>query len=146
MFRKITLAAVAAIGLGALGFSTGASAAAYSPGSPLPVLESVSDNVQTAQSQRKRQKRVWKYNQRRDGNRFRQRHGKAYLYEARGQGEIAGELGSRAVREALEKYGAPALMGFVRNLSPEQRAIVSQLLNEEAAPESGHSKEEFDDQ
>lgn len=77
---------------------------------------------------------------------FRQRHGKAYLYEARDQGEIAGELGGRAVREALEKYGAPALMGFVRNLSPEQRAIVSQLLNEEAASESGRSKEDLDDQ
>lgn len=75
---------------------------------------------------------------------FRQRHGKAYVYEARDQGEIAGELGGRAVREALEKYGAPALMGFVRNLSPEQRAIVSQLLNEESTPESGRSKEDLD--
>ena len=72
---------------------------------------------------------------------FRQRHGKAYLYEARGEGEIAGELGGRAVRDALEKYGAPALMGFVRNLSPEQRAIVSQLLNEE----SDRGKENLDD-
>lgn len=77
---------------------------------------------------------------------FRQRHGKAYLYEARDQREIAGELGGRAVREALEKYGAPALMGFVRNLSPEQRAIVSQLLNEESGPESGRGKEDLDGQ
>lgn len=65
---------------------------------------------------------------------FRQRQGKAYVYEAREQGAIAGELGGRAVREALEKYGAPALMGFVRNLSPEQRAIVSQLLEDESGP------------
>lgn len=63
---------------------------------------------------------------------FRQRHGKAYLYEARDQGEIAGELGGRAVREALEKYGAPALMGFVRNLSPEQRVIVAGLLADDS--------------
>lgn len=77
---------------------------------------------------------------------FRQRHGKAYLYETRDQREIAGDLGGRAVREALEKYGAPALMGFVRNLSPEQREIVSQLLNEEDAPESGRDKEDLHDQ
>lgn len=63
---------------------------------------------------------------------FRQRQGKAYVYEARDQGEIAGELGGRAVREALAKYGAPALMGFVRNLSPEQRVIVSRLLEEDS--------------
>ncbi len=37
-------------------------------------------------------------------------------------------------------------MGFVRNLSPEQRAIVSQLLNEESGPESGRGKEDLDGQ
>lgn len=63
---------------------------------------------------------------------LRRRQGKAYLYEARDQGEIAGELGGRAVREALEKYGAPALMGFVRNLSPEQRVIVARLLGDDS--------------
>ncbi|MBI2765950.1 MAG: BlaI/MecI/CopY family transcriptional regulator [Chloroflexi bacterium] len=62
---------------------------------------------------------------------FRQRHGKAYLYEARDQMEIAGELGGRAVREALEMYGAAALVGFVRDLSPEQRTIVARLLDDE---------------
>lgn len=77
---------------------------------------------------------------------FRQRQGKAYLYEARDQGEIAGELGGRAVREALEKYGAPALMGFVRNLSPEQRVIVARLLNQESNPAEGHNKEDVDGQ
>lgn len=63
---------------------------------------------------------------------LRRRQGKAYLYEARDQAEIAGEIGGRAVREALEKYGAPALMGFVRNLSPEQRAAVARLLEDDA--------------
>ncbi len=64
---------------------------------------------------------------------LRRRQGKAYLYEARDQAEIAGELGGRAFREALERYGAPALLGFVRNLSPEQRAIVTRLLDDGAA-------------
>lgn len=63
---------------------------------------------------------------------LRRRQGKAYVYEARDQAEIAGDLGSRAVREALEKYGAPALMGFVRELSPEQRATVARLLEDAA--------------
>ncbi|CAN5142031.1 BA14K family protein [soil metagenome] len=73
MFRKVTLAAVAALGISAFGLSTGASATPYAPGSPLPVFENTSDGVQTVAS--KRQKRIWKYNQRRDGNRFRSRHG-----------------------------------------------------------------------
>ena len=64
---------------------------------------------------------------------FRQKLGKAYLYEAREQAEIASELGSRAVREVLARYGSPALMGLVRDLSADQRAIVSRLLNEESA-------------
>lgn len=65
---------------------------------------------------------------------LRRRRGKAYLYEARDEAEIAGELGGRAFREALEKYGAPALMGFVRHLSPEQRATVTRLLGDDAPP------------
>ncbi|MGE0600616.1 MAG: BlaI/MecI/CopY family transcriptional regulator [Dehalococcoidia bacterium] len=63
---------------------------------------------------------------------LRRRQGKAYLYEVRDEAEIAGELGGRAFREALEKYGAPALLGFVRNLSPEQRAVVARLLEDDA--------------
>lgn len=63
---------------------------------------------------------------------LRRRQGKAYLYEARDQAALAGELGGRAFREALERYGAPALLGFVRNLSPEQRAVVARLLEDDA--------------
>jgi len=63
---------------------------------------------------------------------LRRRQGKAYLYEARDQAELAGELGGRAFREALERYGAPALLGFVRNLSPEQRAVVARMLEDDA--------------
>jgi len=63
---------------------------------------------------------------------LRRRQGKAYLYEARDQAELAGELGGRAFREALELYGAPALLGFVRNLSPEQRAVVARMLEDDA--------------
>lgn len=71
---------------------------------------------------------------------LRRRRGKAYLYEARRETEIAGELGGRAVRDAIEKYGAPALMGFVRNLSAEQRAIVAGLLEEEVRPAQSDSE------
>jgi len=63
---------------------------------------------------------------------LRRRQGKAYLYDVRDETEIAGELGGRALREALEKYGAPALLGFVRNLSPEQRAVIARLLQDNA--------------
>lgn len=78
---------------------------------------------------------------------LRRRQGKAYLYEARDEAEIAGELGGRAFREALEKYGPPALLGFVRNLSPEQRAIVACLL-EDGAPtdEANHGRPSDDDE
>jgi predicted transcriptional regulator len=61
---------------------------------------------------------------------LRQREGKAYVYEAGDQREIAGELGGRAVREAIAKFGAPALTGFVKTLSAEQRALVAKLLED----------------
>lgn len=75
MFRKVVLATTAALGLGALCFSaSGASAAAISPGSPLPVLEGTQmSNVQEVAT--KRQIRRWRYNQRRHGNRYRARRG-----------------------------------------------------------------------
>jgi predicted transcriptional regulator len=65
---------------------------------------------------------------------FRRREGKAYLYEAREQMEIVVELGGRAVREALEKYGALALTGFVHALTLEQREIIAKLLEDEPPP------------
>lgn len=74
----------------------------------------------------------------------RRRLSKAYVYEARDQADIAGDLGARAAREALDKYGSPALMGFVRNLSPEQRATVTRLLDEESVPDKGHGTEGVD--
>ena len=61
---------------------------------------------------------------------LRRREGRAYAYEARDEAEIRGELGRRAVAEAIQKFGAPALMGFVRDLSPQQRALVARLLSE----------------
>lgn len=61
---------------------------------------------------------------------LREREGKAYLYEARTQQDIASEMGARAIRDLLGKYGKSALMGFVRTLSPEQREAVARLLEE----------------
>ena len=66
---------------------------------------------------------------------FRQRQGKAYVYMAREQAEIAGEMGKRAARETLEKYGDLALTGFVENLTPQQRALVGRLLGNPVAPD-----------
>lgn len=71
MFRKIALASTTALGIALFG-SVGASASAISPASPLPVFESTSDAVQTVAN---RKARVWKYNQRRNGNRYRARRG-----------------------------------------------------------------------
>jgi predicted transcriptional regulator len=62
---------------------------------------------------------------------LRRRVGKAYLYEARPEGDIAGDLGGKAAREALEAYGDIALTGFVRTLTPQQRLLVARLLSEE---------------
>ncbi len=58
----------------------------------------------------------------------RQKKGKAFLYATRDHREIAGDLGARAVREALAKYGPGALTGLVQGLTPEQRTIVARLL------------------
>lgn len=67
---------------------------------------------------------------------IRQKQGKAYLYATRDQAEIAGELGGRVVRDALERYGAAALTGLVETLNPEQRAILNRLLAEGAPSDS----------
>ena len=66
----------------------------------------------------------------------RQQEGRSYLYEALPEDDIRRELGGRAVREALAKFGTPALTGFVRTLSPEQRALVATLLREQDDRES----------
>ena len=60
----------------------------------------------------------------------RHQEGRAYVYEARPEQEIARDLGGRAAREAIAKFGAPALTGFVETLSAEQRALVARLLEE----------------
>ncbi|MGK2964746.1 MAG: BlaI/MecI/CopY family transcriptional regulator [Tepidiformaceae bacterium] len=65
----------------------------------------------------------------------RQRQGKAYHYQARDQLEIAGQLGARAVRLAIERYGQGALVGLVQTLTPEQRLLVARLLRSDAAEE-----------
>lgn len=65
----------------------------------------------------------------------RRRQGRAYLYEAQADGEIADELGGRVAREAIAKFGTPAVTGFVRTLSPAQRALVARLLQEQAPGE-----------
>jgi len=62
---------------------------------------------------------------------IRHKTGKAYLYEARDQREIAGEMGARAVRLAIDKYGQAALMGLVQTLTPEQRLLVARLLEQD---------------
>lgn len=74
---------------------------------------------------------------------MRRRQGKAYVYEAREQREIAGDVGGRVARETIEKYGEHALLGFVRTLSPQQRAIVEQLLQEdEIQPDRSEREQE----
>ncbi|CAN5142064.1 hypothetical protein BH10PSE7_BH10PSE7_39370 [soil metagenome] len=89
MFRKLVLATTAALALGTMGLMSAGSASAASainPGSPLPVLADYqSSNIQQVATNR--QKRLWKYNQRRHGNRFRHRNGRfnhfygGYYYE-----------------------------------------------------------------
>ena len=60
----------------------------------------------------------------------RKQEGRAFLYEARPEDDIAGDQGGRAAREAIAKFGVPALTGFVKTLSPEQRALVAKLLDD----------------
>lgn len=67
----------------------------------------------------------------------RRREGKAYIYQARDQAGIARDIGMRATREALQRYGDLALNGFVEALTPEQRALVTRLLAEAHQPTEG---------
>lgn len=73
---------------------------------------------------------------------LRQRAGKAYVYEARPAADIAHNLASKAARDAIDRYGDVALSGFIQTLTPEQRALLSQLL--EGGEESG-TKEDLVD-
>ncbi|MEO6398475.1 MAG: BlaI/MecI/CopY family transcriptional regulator [Tepidiformaceae bacterium] len=68
----------------------------------------------------------------------RQAEGRAYAYRARPAEDIAGDLGGRVARDAIAKFGPPALTGFVKTLSPEQRALVARLLadNPDQDPET----------
>ena len=61
---------------------------------------------------------------------LRQRNGKAYLYVAREADDIAEDLASRVARDAISRFGDLALSGFVQTLSPEQRELLSQLLQD----------------
>jgi predicted transcriptional regulator len=63
---------------------------------------------------------------------LRQRSGRAYLYEARAADEIAGTVGGRAVREAIERFGAHAIVGFAQGLTPEQRQAIVRTLQEDS--------------
>jgi predicted transcriptional regulator len=63
---------------------------------------------------------------------LRQRDGKAFLYEARDADDIAEDLASKVAREAISRFGDLALSGFVQTLTPEQRALLSQLLQDGA--------------
>lgn len=64
----------------------------------------------------------------RKGYLLRRREGKAYIYEARGAGEIVGDLTSKVARDAITRFGDLALTGFVQPLSREQRQVLAQLL------------------
>lgn len=66
----------------------------------------------------------------------RRKKGKAFRYMTRDHREIAGDLGARAVREVLEKYGPGALTGLVQSLTPEQRTILARLLGDTPATDS----------
>ena len=69
----------------------------------------------------------------------RQPEGRAFVYRARAAEDIAADLGGRVAREAIEKFGVPALTGFVKTLSLEQRALVAKLLE---TSEEGPAEEE----
>lgn len=59
---------------------------------------------------------------------IRKKRSRAYVYEARDRYEVAAHLGEQAVRGLLDRWGEPALTAFIRNLTPEQRALVADLL------------------
>ena len=61
----------------------------------------------------------------------RHQEGRAFLYQARPADDIAGDQGGRVAREAIAKFGVPALTGFVKTLSLEQRALVAKLLDDD---------------
>lgn len=67
---------------------------------------------------------------------LRQRDGKAYLYEARDADDIAEDLASKVARDAISRFGDLALSGFVQTLTPDQRALLSQLLQDGVAAEA----------
>ena len=67
---------------------------------------------------------------------LRQRDGKAYLYEARDADDIAEDLASKVARDAISRFGDLALSGFVQTLTPDQRALLSQLLQDAVAAEA----------
>ena len=77
MLRKVMLATTTALALsawGLMGAGTASAASVMSPGSPLPVLENTAtNNIEQVATQR--QKRIWRYNQRRHGNRYTTRRG-----------------------------------------------------------------------
>lgn len=65
---------------------------------------------------------------------LRQRQGKAYVYAARAANEIAEGLASRVARDSINRYGDLALSGFVQTLTADQRALLSELLQDGADP------------
>jgi predicted transcriptional regulator len=73
---------------------------------------------------------------------LRQRDGKAYLYEAREADDIAEDLASRVARDAISRFGDLALSGFVQTLTPEQRGLLSQLLQDGAGATAGVADDE----
>ncbi|MBN9492609.1 hypothetical protein J0H33_04590, partial [bacterium] len=73
---------------------------------------------------------------------LRQRDGKAFLYEARDADATAEDLASKVAREAISRFGDLALSGFVQTLTPEQRALLSQLLQDGAGASTEAAEDE----
>lgn len=71
---------------------------------------------------------------------LRQREGKAYVYVVRAASDIAEARVSKAVREAISRYGDLALSGFIQPLTREQRALLSRLLQDR--PSAGGTGDE----
>lgn len=59
---------------------------------------------------------------------LRKRDGRAYCYQVRSSEQIAGTIGGRAVRDAITRFGEHAIVGFVQELTPEQRDAILRLL------------------